>query len=289
MDGPSGGEPSQISHPGSSWQHPQTRSDRLYRVPVRGFGIDATVSPDVAVEVAIHAEDSGYASFWVNGSPPEAALDIIERVASRTDLDLGVGVFPLTRIGAEDLVSEVRRRDLPQGRLWLGVGSNRTPGALAEVRQAVDTLRTGLEGHVVTGAVGPKMTTLAGEVADAVIFTWWITPEIERSRVVLERSAAAAGRNPPLVISYIRCALFPQAAKAVSERVEVYGAIPRYREMFARNGVTATDTVLSGTSRAELLPAIEEEASVIDIPVIRAIPASDTVAAISDLVIACAP
>ena len=261
----------------------------LYRVVMRGFGIDATVSPDVAVEVAIRAEESGYASFWVNGSPPDAALDIIERVASSTRMDLGVGVFPLTKIGAEDLVSEVRRRELPQNRLWLGVGSNRAPGALAEVRQAAETLRAELDGHVVTAAVGPKMTALAGQVADAVIFTWWITPEIERSRVLLERSAAAVDRSPPGVISYIRCALVPQASEAVAERAEVYGAIPRYREMFARNGITAAETVLTGTSRPELLPAIEREEAGLDIPVIRAIPASDTVAAISDLVTACAP
>lgn len=243
----------------------------------------------MAVEVAVHAEESGYASFWVNGSPPGGALDIIERVGSATDLDLGVGVFPLTKITADDLVSEVRRRELPEGRLWLGVGSNRKPGALADVRRAADTLRTGLEVHVVTAAVGPKMTALAGEVADAVIFTWWIKPEIERSRVLLEQGTAAMNQQPPSVISYIRCALVPEAEQAISDRAEVYDAIPGYREMFARNGITAADTIVTGTSRAELLPSIENEESVIDIPVIRAVPATDTVGAISDLVTACAP
>ena len=121
------------------------------------------------------------------------------------------------------------------------------------------------------------------------IFTWWITPEVERSRVLLERSAAAMNQNPPSVVSYIRCALFPQAAQAVSDRAEVYDAIPRYREMFARNRLTAADTILTGTSRAKLLPAIENEESVLDISVIRAIPETDTVTAISDLVTACAP
>ena len=235
------------------------------------------------------AQEKGYASFWVNGSPSGGALDIIERVAAQTDLDLGVGVFPLTGIAAPDLVSEVRRRELPQDRLWLGVGSNRKPGALADVRDAVNTLRDDLEVHVVTAAVGPRMTNLAGEVADAVIFTWWIAAQVERSRVLLERSAAAMGRNPPTVISYIRCALLPQAADAVADRAEVYDAIPRYRAIFAENGLTAADTVITGTSRADLLPAIESEESVIDIPVIRAIPAADTVEAISDLVTACAP
>ena len=208
---------------------------------MRGFAIDATVPVDVATEVAVLAERHGYASFWVNGSPPDGALDIIERAAAHTDLALGVGVFPLTRITAEDLVAEVRQRGLPQDRLWLGVGSNRKPGALGEVRQAVHILHESLDVRVVTAAVGPKMTALAGEVADAVIFTWWIAPEVKRSRVLLEQGAAAVGRKAPLVVSYIRCALLPQAAAALAERAEVYDATPHYRDVFARNGLTAAD------------------------------------------------
>ncbi len=256
---------------------------------MRGFGIDATVPVEVATEVAVRAESAGYESFWVNGSPPRRALDIVERAAEHTGLDLGVGVFPLTTITAEELVSEVRHRGIPQDRLWLGVGSSRKPGGLAEVRQAAGTVRTGLDVRVVTAAVGPKMTELAGEIADAVIFTWWIAPEVKRSRVLLERGAAAVGRNTPTVVSFIRCALLPQAAAAVTERAEVYGAIPRYREVFARNGLTAADTVITGTSRAELLPGIETEEAVLDHPVIRAITAVATVESISELLTACAP
>jgi alkanesulfonate monooxygenase SsuD/methylene tetrahydromethanopterin reductase-like flavin-dependent oxidoreductase (luciferase family) len=256
---------------------------------MRGFGIDATVPVDVAAQVAIRAEESGYTSFWVNGSPPDRALDVIEQAAQHTSLAVGVGVFPLTKITAADLVAEVDRRDLPQDRVWLGVGSGRSPGALGEVREAVHTLRTELDVRVVTAAVGPKMTALAGEVADAVIFTWWVAAEVERSRLLLEESAVGADRAPPAVVSYIRCGLVPQAAAAVAERAELYDTIPRYREVFARNGITAADTVITGASRAELLPGIEREASVIDVPVIRAIPEADTVAALSDLVAACAP
>ena len=56
-----------------------------------------------------------------------------------------------------------------------------------------------------------------------------------------------------------------------------------------RNGLTAADTVVTGTSRAELLPGIETEEAVLDHPVIRAITAADTVEAISELLTACAP
>ena len=65
-------------------------------VPMRGFGVDASVPVGVAGDVALAAEAGGYTSFWVNGSPADGALDIIGHVASRTGLDVGVGVFPLT-------------------------------------------------------------------------------------------------------------------------------------------------------------------------------------------------
>lgn len=256
---------------------------------MRGFGIDATVPPDVAADVAAEAERAGYTSFWVNGSPPQPALEIITRVAGRTDLELGVGVFPLTAITAEDLVGEIRHRDIPQDRLWVGIGSGRSSGALAEVREGVQTLRRGLDVGVATAAAGPKMTSLAGEIADAVIFTWWVAAGVERSRVHLREGASTAERNPPPVVSYIRCALLPQGAEAVAKRAEFYGSLPRYREIFARDGLSATDRVVTGNSRADLIPGIEREEAVVDRPVVRAIPASDTVESLVELVEACAP
>lgn len=255
----------------------------------RGFGIDASVPPDVANEVAKHVESSGYGSFWVNGSPHDGALAIIEEVLRETSLDVGVGVFPLPKISAKELVAEVRGRDLPQSRLHLGVGSGRRPGALAEVRAAAQTLRDELEVSVVTGAVGPKMLALAGEVADEVILTWSFMAEVERARPLIERGAEGAGRDAPTLISFIRCGLLPQAGDAVAERARVYDQIPHYHEVFERNGVSAADTVVTGSSREELLTGIEREESVLDVSVIRAIPAENTVESLGELVEACAP
>lgn len=255
----------------------------------RGFGIDASVPLEVALPVAGLVEQAGYGSFWVNGSPHEPALDIIEGVLERTDLDVGVGVFPLTEISAEELVEEVIRRRLPQQRLWLGVGSNRSPGALDEVRHAVHTFRAELEVRVTTGAVGPRMIALAAQVSDAVIFTWFFAAEVERSRAILGESARTAGREPPTVISFVRCALLPQARDAVAERAQAYEAIPRYKEVFERHGLTAADTVVTGRDRAELLAGIEAEEEVLDLSVIRAIPAEPTADSLGELVRACAP
>lgn len=255
----------------------------------RGFGIDASVPLDVAMEVAGLVERAGYGSFWVNGSPHEGALSIIDGALQHTGLDVGVGVFPLTKISADELVSEVADRELPQDRIWLGVGSNRSPGALDEVREAAHTIRDELDVRVVTGAVGPKMMALAAEVADAVVLTWSFAAEVERAREILNETATAAGRDVPTVISFIRCGLLPQAKQAVEERARAYADIPRYQEVFDRHGIEAVDAVVTGRNRAELLAGIEKEESVLDLSVIRAIPAENTTESLHELIRACAP
>lgn len=255
----------------------------------RGFGIDASVPVDVALEVVPLVEKAGYGSFWVNGSPHDAALEIVEGALARCTLDVGVGVFPLTRITAHELVDEVLSRSLSQRRLWLGVGSDRRPGALDEVREAVGVIRERLDLIVTTGAVGPKMLALGGEVADAVILTWSFKAEVERARPIIAEAAERAGRVPPTLVSFIRCGLMPQAAEAIERRARAYDAIPHYHEVFERNGIAAGDTVVTGRGREELLAGIEREEAVVDMSVIRAIPAENTVDSIAELVEACAP
>ena len=255
----------------------------------RGFGIDASVNLDVAIEVARMVEAAGYKSFWVNGSPHEEALAILEGALGNTSLDVGVGVFPLPRIPAQEIVDEVESRDLPQDRIWLGVGSNRSPGALAEVRAAADLIRSELDVTLTTAAVGPRMMALAGEVADAVVLTWSFAAEVERVKPIIAEAAAAAGREMPTLVSYVRCALLPQAQDAVTERADFYDSIPHYRKVFAHHDLSAAETVVTGRSRDDLLPGIAREEEVIDVSVIRAIAVANTVEAIGALVEACAP
>lgn len=255
----------------------------------RGFGIDATVPTDVAAETASLAESLGYGSFWVNGSPPHGALDSLEAAAETSSLILGVGVIPLTSMAIDEIISGVKSRELPEQRLWLGVGSSRNPGGLDDVRAAAQQLRQKLDCTVVTGAVGPKMTQLAGEVADCVLFTWWPRNEVASSRQLVDESAADAGRETPVIASYVRCALLPQAAATVEEKAARYQSIPKYAEVFARNDMTAADSIVQGHDRDELLGQIEEEEVVIDLPIIRAIVPEDAVEPIADLAHACAP
>lgn len=255
----------------------------------RGFGIDAVVEPGVAAELAKHVESLEYGSFWVNGSPPSGAFDILEAAAGASNLDIGVGVLPLTQISIDEVLEEVRARNLPQDRLWLGVGSSRKPGALAEIREACETLRSELDCMIVSGAVGPKMTQLAAEVADCVLFTWWPRNEVANSRQMIDEAAADAKRDVPIIASYVRCALLPQASQAVAEKAERYAAIPRYSEVFARNDITAAESVVTGADRTDLIERIEHEEVVIDLPIIRAITPDDSLEALSELAEATRP
>lgn len=255
----------------------------------RGFGIDATLAAEIAGELAKEVQSLGYGSLWVNGSPAWGAFDILEAAAATSDLDLGVGVLPLTSVSIDEVIEQVRTRDLPEDRLWLGVGSNRKPGALAEVREACENLRSELDCQVVSGAVGPKMTQLAAEVADCVLFTWWPRNEVAKSRQVVHEAAADAKREVPIIASYVRCALLPQASEALEKKAERYAAIPRYAEVFARNGITAAESVVTGADRDDLIEKVEHEEVVIDLPIVRAITADDSLPALVELAKATRP
>lgn len=255
----------------------------------RGFGIDATVDPRVAADLAIEVESLGYGSFWVNGSPPDGAFEVLEAAAATTELDIGVGVLALTALGIEEIIDEVNDRSIPQGRLWLGVGSNRKRGALAEVRHACEQIRSDTGCRVVSAAVGPRMTQQAAEIADCVLFTWWPRSEVAKSRQVIDEAAADAGRDLPLIASYVRCGLLPRAEQAIEEKAARYASIPRYAEVFARNDMSAVDTVLAGIDRSELLPKLEHEELVMDLPIIRAITHDDSLESLVELATVCRP
>jgi alkanesulfonate monooxygenase SsuD/methylene tetrahydromethanopterin reductase-like flavin-dependent oxidoreductase (luciferase family) len=254
----------------------------------RGFGIEAMTAPAVVRQVAQAAEAVGYGSFWLNGSPPDASLRLLAEAAAATSLPLGIGVLPLTRRPIEDVLSDLRELDLPLERIWLGIGYGAPSGALDYIRRSV-TLLHEAGARVLVGAVGPRMTELAGEIGDGVSFTWWFKDAIEESRPLVERGAAQAGRPTPPIMSYIRCALLPQAETSLSEQAANYDSIPSFAAMFARHGISARDAVVTGPDAAALQPGIAREEAVLDFPVIRAVTADRSAPALLELLEACRP
>lgn len=256
----------------------------------RGFGIDATTTLDVVREVAAAAEAAGYDSFWLNGSPPRGSMEAVAAAAEATSLPIGTGVLPFNRRSIDDLINDARELGIPADRFWMGIGWGGGPsGALQTMRDAVERLRAELGVTVMVGAVGPNMTRLAGEISDGVIFTWWFKEAIEESRPFAQEGATRLARDMPPIVSYIRCALLPQAQEALDEVADRYDAASSFRKLFRAHGKRAHDTVVTGTNAAELRPGIEREESVLDISIIRAITADDSAESLLELLEACKP
>jgi alkanesulfonate monooxygenase SsuD/methylene tetrahydromethanopterin reductase-like flavin-dependent oxidoreductase (luciferase family) len=246
----------------------------------RGFGITAAVGHDVVRELASEVEGLGYTSFWVNDMPGADGLASLGvALAVTSDIDLGVGVIPLDRRPAPAIAARVNELGLPLHRVVLGVGSGNAKHSLALVRESVGALKVELPARVVVGALGPKMSVVAGEVADGVLFNW-MTPE----------HIAKIGRSVRgSLMAYVRCALLPQSQARLTEEADRYSAISSYRDHLARMGATALDTCVAGPDAAALQPGIAQFEAVLDETVVRAITPDDTLGSLRALARACAP
>ncbi len=255
----------------------------------RGFGIDATVSPDVIRVVAPAAEQAGYGSFWLNGSPPRGSLEGIAAAAESCSLPLGTGVLPLDRRAIEDVAEDVLKLNIPTDRFMMGIGYAKPRGALDYIRRSVEIIRDDLGATPIVGAFGPNMIELAGEVSDGVIFTFWFREAVVDGTKLFQASARSSNRPRLPVISYIRTALLPQAEQRYLEISDNYDSYSKFRALYAQYGTRAHDTVVTGSNRAEIMPEIIREEEVLDISIIRAITADESADSILELLEAAAP
>jgi alkanesulfonate monooxygenase SsuD/methylene tetrahydromethanopterin reductase-like flavin-dependent oxidoreductase (luciferase family) len=255
----------------------------------RGFGVNATVPLDVVSSVAVEAERRGYTSFWTNDPGNADGLATLQAAAGVCSLRLGIGVIPIDRRPPDTIVRDIERYDLPLERLWLGVGSGGDRKGLQRMRDGVAELHAALTCPILISALGPKMCRLAGEVADGVVFNL-LTPEYTASSGELVLSGARdAGRPRPLLTAHVRCALLPQAAAKVAEQAGRYAGNRQYAANFARMGIAAADTVVTGTDASALQTMIAAHEAQLDETIVRAITADDSADSIIELLHACAP
>jgi alkanesulfonate monooxygenase SsuD/methylene tetrahydromethanopterin reductase-like flavin-dependent oxidoreductase (luciferase family) len=216
-----------------------------------------------------------------------ASLAVAARVT--TAIRLGVGVIPLDSRPPDAIARRIDELGVPVERLVLGVGSGSSAGPLARVRAGVPELAERISAPVIVGALGPKMSALAGEVSDGVLFNW-LTPEQAATdgRAVVA-AAASVGRSSPALMAYVRCALLPRAEARLREEIERYAGIESYRRHMARMGAQPTDTCVRGTDAAALRNGIERFEAVLDETVVRAITPDDSLDELAALARACAP
>jgi alkanesulfonate monooxygenase SsuD/methylene tetrahydromethanopterin reductase-like flavin-dependent oxidoreductase (luciferase family) len=256
----------------------------------RGFGVAAAVGPDVVGQIAQAAEQHGYTSFWVNDTPGADGLAALASAASVTGhIRLGVGVIALDRRRPDTIADDVERLNLPQDRLYVGVGSGGDPKGLDLVRDGVDVLHQRLSAPVIVGALGPRMSALAGERGDGVLFNWQ-TPEfaVKSGQWVID-AADEAGRPHPQVMAYVRTALLPQGEARMDEESSRYARFPKYAAHFKRMGVSARNTGVASDDPATLQGRLAEHDAALDEAIVRAITPNDSAASILELLEACAP
>lgn len=255
----------------------------------RGFALFAGTTQDIISASALEAEALGYSSFWVNhpgATDGLAALAVAARETRR--IELGIGVIPLHTRGPDSIVQGVQDNGLPLDRLLLGVGSP-NPGSLGRVREGLAAIRARLSTRLVVAALGPRMSHLAGEIADGVLFNW-LTPEHARVSAGWVRAGAqAAGRPAPRLCAYLRVALGPGGTERLAQEGGRYAAIPAYAAHFARMGVKPVDTAIAASSPDALAAALGKWDGVVDELVLRAITAEDTVEEHLALVRCCRP
>lgn len=241
----------------------------------RGFALFAATAPEIIRASAREAEALGFTSFWVNHPGATDGLAALGVAAAETRrIALGIGVIPLHTRSPASIAEGARA--LPLDRLLLGVGSP-NPDALKRVRTGVAELRAALETRLVVAALGPQMCRLAGEIADGVLLNW-LTPDYARRSVDLVREgAAAARRQPPKMMAYVRVAIGPAAAAKLREEGARYAAIPAYGANFQRMGVDPAETGIMAATADAVGPALAKWQGVLDELVIRAITAQDTV------------
>jgi alkanesulfonate monooxygenase SsuD/methylene tetrahydromethanopterin reductase-like flavin-dependent oxidoreductase (luciferase family) len=256
-----------------------------------GFGVVAGLDPALLAPLAVEVAAFGYGAFWINDSGrPDAdglaGLALVDRVAPT--LDLGVGVLPLDRRAIPDIAREVRELGLPLDRLRLGVGSGGEMGRpLGLVRDGVAALREQLPGaRIFVSALGPKMSRLAGEVADGVLFNWAVPERLALVSGLVEEGARVAGRPPVDRWTYVRAAVGADARDRIEAEGRRYARSGGYAAAFEAMGVPFAEVGVAGDDLRDQLSTYR---AVVDGVVVRALPPSWTLEAALAIARAAAP
>ena len=256
----------------------------------RGFGVEGALAHDIVRELAPAAEAAGYHTFWVNDEAHGDGLASLRQAAAvTTTIRLGVGVIPLDRQGPQRIAARVKELGLPVERLTLGVGSGRPAGGLQRVQNGVSALRDAIDATLVVAAIGPRMLSLAGEIADGVLLDWPAPAYVEGAAEIVARGAAEAGRPRPWIGGYVFTAVGSAGIAKLREEAEHYAAIPSYAAHFARMGVEPMGTVAYAEDAATLKERLSPFDAVLDETVVRAVVAEETASAYLAVLTAASP
>lgn len=210
----------------------------------RSIGIAGATPAEAVRRLAPLVEARGFHALWINDTPDGDALAKLVVAAEVTStLGLAAGVVPLDRRAGSEIAARVR--DLPLGRVRVGIGSGQSRRPLGLLQTGVDELRAGCDAPVLIGALGPRARALAARVADGILFNW-LTPTAAAEAMAQLRSDAG-GRSVEGVL-YVRTIAEAGARTALEREAARYGSYPNYAANLARLGITPIDTTLDLTT-----------------------------------------
>jgi alkanesulfonate monooxygenase SsuD/methylene tetrahydromethanopterin reductase-like flavin-dependent oxidoreductase (luciferase family) len=246
------------------------------------FNSGAQLPMDAIPELARLAEAHGFDCAWggeANNKDPTVMLSAIAAVTSR--LKVGSAVYHiLGRTPATLALQAVGLDELSGGRFLLGIGSSNPTIAkwhgqildhpLDRVEEYIGIVRAAIGGEklnvhgkyftaenfkmafkpsgrqipVYLAAFGPKMSRLAGKIADGVLINMANPNEIRRIAQEVKAGAAQTGKEPANmeIICKIRCSIaqsYATAREALSHALTYYALADYYRDLLGRMGFAA--------------------------------------------------
>lgn len=243
------------------------------------FNSGAQLPMDAIPELARMAEAHGFGCAWggeANNKDPTVMLASIAAVTTR--LKIGSAVYHiLGRTPATLALQAVGLDELSQGRFLLGVGvSNPTIAKwhgvsydrpLGRISEYLEIVRLAMRGEklkfdgnffsahgfklafkpsgrtipIYLAAFGPKMSRMAGRVADGVLINMANPAEIRRIAGEVRGGAKEVGKDPGAVdiICKVRCSVAEndtQAREALSRLLTYYALADYYRDLLGRMG-----------------------------------------------------
>jgi alkanesulfonate monooxygenase SsuD/methylene tetrahydromethanopterin reductase-like flavin-dependent oxidoreductase (luciferase family) len=238
------------------------------------LGVPGSLGEKTIARVAPLIEAMGYAGLWVNDTRDgDSIAALAAAAATTTRLRLGAGVIPIDRRAPSDILAAIRRRNLPEARLTIGIGAGAPGrGTLDRVSGAISELRDGApDAVVVVGALGPRMRDLAATRSDGVLLNWIPTAAVGAQASEIRARGTEERGTAPRVIVYARAIVDDAARPALEAEAARYAAVPAYAANFARLGVTAEQTALPRPGERSIVPGARDYLASVDELVLRAI------------------
>jgi alkanesulfonate monooxygenase SsuD/methylene tetrahydromethanopterin reductase-like flavin-dependent oxidoreductase (luciferase family) len=258
----------------------------------RGFAIPATGDLERAQQIALRVEQLGFSSIWSNDTPGADGVSTAAAMADATEhISVGVGVVAADRRPPEEIELSIRELEIPLDRLVLGVGAGSSGTPIRTVREAVAALRNllGPEPRIAVAAMGPRMCRLAGEIADTVLFNWMVPERVVWAKARVAEGAARSGREDvPRTACYVRCAIADRAQDRLAKEAAKYNTYPAYTRHFRAMGVPLETVGVTGPEEG-FNSRLADYDRVLEEVVVRALPASESVASTLAVAEASAP